>query len=73
MSEQIGKSNTTVSKHINQKVQPDLKTLNVIAKVLNVNVMDLLNDNILQTYVHSLWLMFFYNKIGCPVNRSKFR
>ena len=28
LSEQIGKSNTTVSKYLNQRVQPDLKTLN---------------------------------------------
>jgi DNA-binding Xre family transcriptional regulator len=47
LSEQIGKSNTTVSKYLNQKVQPDLKTLNAIAKVLEVNVKDLLNDTIL--------------------------
>ena len=30
LSEQIGKSNCTVSKYINQKVQPDLKALNQI-------------------------------------------
>ena len=44
--EQIGKSNCTVSKYINQKVQPDLKTLNLIADVLNVDVKDLLVSNI---------------------------
>ena len=44
LSEQIGKRNRTVSKYINQKVQPDLKTLDQIARVLGVNVKDLLND-----------------------------
>ena len=46
LSEQIGKSNCTVSKYINQKVQPDLKTLNQIADVLNIDVKDLLVSNI---------------------------
>lgn len=41
LSEQIGKSNCTVSKYINQKVQPDLKTLNLIASVLHIDVKDL--------------------------------
>ena len=44
LGEQIGKSNCTISKYINQKVQPDLKTLAQIAKALEVNVKDLLND-----------------------------
>ena len=46
LSEQIGKSNCTVSKYINQKVQPDLKTLNQIADVLHIDVKDLLVSNI---------------------------
>ena len=46
LSEQIGKSNCTVSKYINQKVQPDLKTLNQIADILHIDVKDLLVSNI---------------------------
>jgi len=45
LSEQIGKSNTTVSKYLNQRVQPDLKTLNEIANALDVDVKDLLVSN----------------------------
>ena len=45
LAEQIGKSNCTVSKYVNQKVQPDIKTLNVIANVLDVDVKDLLVSN----------------------------
>lgn len=46
LGEQIGKSNCTISKYINQKVQPDLKTLNEIANVLCVDVKDLLVSNL---------------------------
>ena len=45
LSEQIGKRNTTVSKYLNQHVQPDLKTLNEIANALDVDVKDLLVSN----------------------------
>lgn len=45
LSEQIGKSNTTVSKYLNQRVQPDLKTLNEIANALDVDVKDLFVSN----------------------------
>lgn len=45
LAEQIGKSNCTVSKYVNQKVQPDIKTLNTIANVLDVDVKDLLVSN----------------------------
>lgn len=45
LSEQIGKSNTMVSKYLNQRVQPDLKTLNEIANALDVDVKDLLVSN----------------------------
>ena len=45
LSEQRGKSNTTVSKYLNQRVQPDLKTLNEIANALDVDVKDLLVSN----------------------------
>lgn len=46
LSEKIGKSNCTISKYLNQKVQPDLKTLNQIADVLEVDVKDLLVSNL---------------------------
>jgi len=42
LAAQIGKSDCTVSKYINQRVQPDLKTLNEIAHVLGVDVTELL-------------------------------
>ena len=40
LGEQIGKSNTTISKYLNQRVQPDLITLNAIANALDVDVQD---------------------------------
>lgn len=46
LSEKVGKSNNTVSKYINQKVQPDLITLNAIAYALEVDVKDLLVSNL---------------------------
>lgn len=45
LGEKIGKSNTTVSKYINQRVQPDIITLNAIANALDVDVKDLLVCN----------------------------
>ena len=45
LAEHIGKSNCTVSKYVNQKVQPDIKTLNAIANALDVDVKDLLVCN----------------------------
>ncbi len=45
LAEHIGKSNCTVSKYVNQKVQPDIKTLNAIANALDVDVKDLLVSN----------------------------
>jgi len=44
LSEQLGKSTCTVSKWCKNTVQPDLATLDQIAKLLEVNVKDLLND-----------------------------
>ena len=44
LAEKLGKSVTTVSKWCSNKTQPDLQTLDQIAKVLGVNVKDLLND-----------------------------
>ena len=45
LSEKIGKSNCTISKYLNQRVQPDLKTLNDIANALDVDVKELLVSN----------------------------
>ena len=44
LSEQLGKSTCTVSKWCKNTTQPDLKTLNRIAKLLDVDVKDLLNS-----------------------------
>ena len=44
LAEQIGKSTCTVSKWCSNTVQPDLKTLDKIAKLLEVDVKKLLND-----------------------------
>ena len=45
LAEQLGVSTTTTSRWCSNASQPDLQTLNKIAKVLNVNVKDLLTDN----------------------------
>lgn len=42
LAEQIGKSNCTVSKWCSNTVQPDLKTLEQIAKTLKVDIRELL-------------------------------
>lgn len=44
LSEQLGKSTCTVSKWCKNTVQPDLNTLDKIAKLLDVDVKYLLND-----------------------------
>lgn len=44
LAEQVGKSTCTVSKWCNNVVQPDLNTLDKIAKLLDVDVKDLLNS-----------------------------
>lgn len=44
LAEQLGKSSCSISKWCNNSVQPDLATLDQIAKLLEVNVKDLLND-----------------------------
>lgn len=46
LAEQLGVSTCSVSKWCSQKVQPDLETLDRIARVLGVNVKDLLNDTV---------------------------
>lgn len=43
LAEQIGKSNCSVSKWCSNSVQPDLITLDKIAKVLKVDIRTLLN------------------------------
>lgn len=44
LAEQLGKSNCTVSKWCSNTIQPDLITLNKIAKILDVDVRSLLNN-----------------------------
>lgn len=44
LAEELGKSSTTISKWCQNNIQPDLKTLDKIAKLLKVDVKDLLND-----------------------------
>ena len=41
---ELGKSNCTVSKWCSNSIQPDLVTLDKIAKLLDVDVKDLLNN-----------------------------
>ena len=43
LSEQLGKSVFTVSKWCSNSSQPDLETLNQIAKLLEVDIRELLN------------------------------
>lgn len=45
LADQLGKSTCTVSKWCQNTIQPDLKTLNVIANLLEVDVKDLLVSN----------------------------
>ena len=45
LAEQMSKSTCTVSKWCSNTVQPDLKTLNDIANVLQVDVKDLIVSN----------------------------
>ncbi|MBO5106807.1 MAG: helix-turn-helix transcriptional regulator [Bacteroidales bacterium] len=45
LAEQMGKSTCTISKWCSNTVQPDLKTLNDIANVLQVDVKDLIVSN----------------------------
>ena len=44
LADELGKSTCTVSKWCQNSIQPDLVTLDKIAKLLNVNVKDLLNN-----------------------------
>ena len=45
LAERMGKSTCTVSKWCSNTVQPDLKTLNDIANVLQADVKDLIVSN----------------------------
>lgn len=45
LAEQVGKSACTVSKWCSNASQPDIKTLNDIANVLNIDVKNLLVSN----------------------------
>lgn len=46
LAEQIGKSSCTVSKWCSNASQPDLNTLDRIARILDVDVKDLLNETV---------------------------
>ncbi|MCI7484211.1 MAG: helix-turn-helix transcriptional regulator [Prevotella sp.] len=44
LADELGKNPCTISKWCSNSVQPDLETLAQIARLLGVNVKDLLND-----------------------------
>ena len=44
LADQLGKSTCTVSKWCSNTTQPDLQTLDKIAKLLDIDVKDLLNS-----------------------------
>lgn len=44
LAQELGKSNCTVSKWCSNSIQPDLLTLDKIARLLDVDVKDLLNS-----------------------------
>lgn len=44
LADQLEKSTCTVSKWCSNTTQPDLQTLDKIAKLLDINVKELLND-----------------------------
>lgn len=45
LAEQLGKSTAAVSKWCQNTIQPDVKTLDKISRLLDVNIKDLLVDN----------------------------
>ena len=45
LADELGKSTCTVSKWCQNSIQPDLKTLDRIAKLLDVSIKDLLTVN----------------------------
>ena len=44
LAQELGKSNCTISKWCSNSIQPDLNTLDKIARLLDVDVKDLLNS-----------------------------
>ncbi len=46
LADELGKTPSTVSKWCQNTIQPDLKTLNSIANILNVDVKELIVSNI---------------------------
>ena len=44
LADELGKTPVTISKWCSNSIQPDLQTLDKIAKLLEVNVKELLND-----------------------------
>lgn len=44
LADELGKTPVTISKWCSNSIQPDLQTLDKIAKLLKVNVKELLND-----------------------------
>lgn len=44
LADELGKTPVTISKWCSNSIQPDLQTLDKIAKLLEVNVEELLND-----------------------------
>lgn len=44
LADELGKTPSTVSKWCQNSIQPDLNTLDQIARLLDVNVKDLLNN-----------------------------
>lgn len=46
LADQLGKSTCTVSKWCQNTIQPDLQTLDKIAKLLDIDVKDLLNSTV---------------------------
>ena len=49
LAEQMGKSDTTVSRWVSNRIQPSVEQLFEIARLLDMDVKDLLNSN--HTYV----------------------
>ena len=49
LAEQLSKSTVTVSSWCTNNKQPDLETLDAIAKILKVDVKQLLNDTVQQS------------------------
>ena len=45
LAQQLGKSNCTISKWCQNSIQPDLQTLDKIARLLDVDKRDLLTPN----------------------------